>query len=88
LGVTLRPDDFAVLIGATVTIVVDVSGGDEAASASITCTASNGNITVESAVGSCRVTGVTGGSAILTVRVERGSRTGIAHGEVDVIQET
>jgi uncharacterized protein YjdB len=78
----------AVQVGATITVVVDVTGDDEPLSTSITCTASNANIAVEPAAGSCRVTGVSEGAATLTVRVQRGSREGTAMGEVDVFVDS
>jgi uncharacterized protein YjdB len=83
--VTLHPDEFALELGATVTILVTVSGGDSDAPTTVSCTASNGHIAAASVDGSCRVTALSEGSATLTVSVQRGSHLGGAEAQVDVI---
>jgi hypothetical protein len=85
LQVTLTPSNVNLNVGDNVNLAVGISGGDPAASPSITCESSNTNVITTSASGSnCAVEAVGSGNATVTATVTKGNQESSAGAAINV----
>jgi hypothetical protein len=85
LQVTLTPSNVNLNVGDNVNLAVGISGGDPAASPSITCESSNTDVVTTSASGStCAVEAVGSGNATVTATVTKGNQESSAGAAINV----
>jgi hypothetical protein len=85
LQVTLTPSNVNLNVGDNVNLAVGISGGDPAASPSITCESSNTDVVTASASGSnCAVEAVGSGNATVTATVTKGNQESSAGAAISV----
>jgi hypothetical protein len=85
LQVSLTPSNQTIVVGETADFAVGVSGGEQGAQASWTCSSSNtGVASVNTTESGCRVTGAAAGNASITVTVTKGTLSSNAGAQVTV----